>query len=267
MRARLTLCCLICLSIPDAAGAQGSATRAAASSCEKTRSEEVVATITARGELGLTSGRTVRLLDVRLPFDDDGFGRPLAWLQSLAGRRVAVARLASGGDRWGREAGDAALLGETAPIDLAELLVGEGFAMVDAGDRNALCRPELLLVEERARRARLGIWASARHAPVPAADVEQLQQLIGRFTVVEGVVRSVGERRERTYLNFGPEWQQDLTITIPKRTWAMLRARGLPALRGKRIRARGVLERWQGVAMEITAADMLEVLGQDITRP
>ena len=45
--------------------------------------------------------------------------------------------------------------------------------------------------------------------------------------------------------------------------------RGLSAagLKGKRIRARGVLEEWQGVAMEITAADMLEVPGQDNTRP
>jgi hypothetical protein len=82
-------------------------------------------------------------------------------------------------------------------------------------------------------------------------------------------VRSVGERRARTYLNFGRDWKEDLTITIPKRTWAALGERGLSAasLKGKRIRARGMLEEWQGVAMEITAADMLEVLGQDNTRP
>ena len=82
-------------------------------------------------------------------------------------------------------------------------------------------------------------------------------------------MRSVGERRERTYLNFGSDWKQDLTITIRKRTWAIMRERGLSAasLKGRRVRARGVLEEWQGVAVEITAADMLEVLGQDITRP
>ena len=96
-----------------------------------------------------------------------------------------------------------------------------------------------------------------------------MQALIGRFTLVEGVVRSVGERRERTYLNFGRDWKQDLTITIPKRTWTALGERGVSAaaLKGKRIRARGVLEEWQGVAMEITAADMLEVFGRDNTRP
>jgi hypothetical protein len=48
-----------------------------------------------------------------------------------------------------------------------------------------------------------------------------------------------------------------------------MRERGLSAasLRGRRVRARGVIEEWQGVAVEITAADMLEVLGQNLTRP
>jgi hypothetical protein len=32
------------------------------------------------------------------------------------------------------------------------------------------------------------------------------------------------------------------------------------------MRARGVLDGWQGVAMEIAAADMLEVLGQEPSR-
>ena len=81
-------------------------------------------------------------------------------------------------------------------------------------------------------------------------------------------VRSIGERRERTYLNFGPDWKSDMTIIIPKRTWALMREQGLSAaaLRGRRVRARGVLDEWQGVAMEIAAADMLEVLGQEPRR-
>ena len=56
-----------------------------------------------------------------------------------------------------------------------------------------------------------------------------------------------------------------MTLTIPKRTWAMMLERGVTAaaLKGKRVRARGVLDEWQGVAMEITAPDMLEVLGQE----
>jgi hypothetical protein len=226
----------------------------------------MIRSISTRGEVELASGRTVKLLDIRLPEAEDDLKRPLAWLQSLTGRRVAIAALAAGMDRWRRLAADVALLDEAAPMDLADLLVGEG---VDPAGRSALCRPDLLASEQRARTRRFGLWASDRHGPVAANDVTRLQALIGHFAVVEGIVRSVGERRERTYLNFGRDWKQDLTITIPKRTWTMMRERGVSAatLRGKRVRARGLLEEWQGVAVEITATDMLEVLSQDTTRP
>jgi hypothetical protein len=233
------------------------------------QSEDKIRSISTRGEVELASGRTIKLLDVRLPEAADDLSRPLAWLESLAGRRVAVATLQSGVDRWGRHAADVALLDEAAPIDVADLLVGEGFAMVDPAGRSILCRPDLLRSEQRARARGFGVWAGNRHGPVPANDMAQLHALVGQFAVIEGTVRSVGERRERTYLNFGRDWKQDLTITIPKRTWTIMRERGVSAatLRDKRVRARGLLEEWQGVAVEITAADMLEVLGQDITRP
>jgi hypothetical protein len=119
-----------------------------------------------------------------------------------------------------------------------------------------------------ARSRRVGLWGSERHRPVWAQDTQRLRALIGHFALVEGVVRSVGERRQRTYLNFGHDWSQDLTIMIPKRTWATMRERGLTAdLKGKRIRARGTLEEWQGVTIEITTPDMLEILGPGRSRP
>jgi hypothetical protein len=256
------------VSLSGVALAQGSAARPGAASCERSPSEDVIASVPGRGEFVLASGRTIKLLDVRLLADDE-IGRPLAWLQSLAGRRVTVAAPAGAADRWNRIAADVALVDEAAAIDVAQLLVDEGFALVDPGDRSLLCRPEFLAREERARARRLGIWASGHHRPVAAHDVARLQGLVGQFAVVEGVVRSIGERRERTYLNFGLNWKTDLTITVPKRTWAMMQEQGVSAtaLKGRRVRARGVLEEWQGVTMEIGAAPMLEMLGQDTTRP
>jgi endonuclease YncB( thermonuclease family) len=240
----------------------------AAASCDRSPTEDAVQSVSAAGELTLTSGRTVKLLDIRFPADDAGLARALAWLRSLAGRRVAAAPVGST-DRWGRVAADVVLLDDGGPIDVAELLVGEGFAIVDAGERDALCRPPLLAREAQARSRRIGLWADARFRPVPAHDIERLRALIGQFALVEGRVRGVGERRERTYLNFGPDWKTDFTITIPKRTWAVLRERGVSAasLKGARVRARGIIEEWQGVALEITAADMLEVPGDDHARP
>ncbi len=85
---------------------------------------------------------------------------------------------------------------------------------------------------------------------------------------MEGRIRSIGERQQRTYLNFGSNWANDFTIIIPKRTWATLRDRGLSArfLNGRRVRGRGLIEAWRGPTMEILASDMLEVLDQDRLR-
>ena len=267
MRPHLALICLALSLLPDGGLAQRAPARAGVAGCGPAQTEDVIKAVSERGELALASGKALMLRDIRLPLDDES-GPSLSWLRSLIGRRVSVA-VADKADRWGRHAGDVALLDETAPIDVAGLLVDEGFAIVDAGVADALCRPDFLAREQQARARRLGIWRGERHRPVAAHDLARLKGSIGRFALVEGVVRSVGERRERTYLNFGGDWKDDLTITIPKRTWAVLRERGLSAdaLRGRRVRARGVLDEWQGVALEITAADMLEVPGQDITRP
>ncbi len=270
MRSISVLSCLALILLSGVAAAQKVATRPSAGpSCAGATWKDVIASISANGELLLASGGTIKLLDVRLPSEDEEREGSRAWLRSLGGRPVAVAALDGAEDRWNRIAADLTLLSEEAPIDLAGQLIDAGLAVVDAGDRRTLCRPELLGREERARTQGKGIWASGRHAPVAAGDLERLQEHVGRFAIVEGVVRSVGERRERTFLNFGADWANDLTVTIPKRTWATMAERGLSAetLKGRRVRVRGVLEEWQGVAVEITAADMLEVLGQDTARP
>jgi hypothetical protein len=150
-------------------------------------------------------------------------------------------------------------------LDLAHALVEQGLALASSGEADALCGVELLALEATARERGLGLWAGERYKPVAAADVAKLQELTGSFALVEGRVRSVGERRQRTYLNFGADWTADFTITIPKRSWARMQERGLSAaaLRGRRVRARGVIEAWQGPALEIVAPEMLEILDED----
>src|SRR5688500_17594588 len=194
MRILLVLRCLMVVPLCGPAAAQRTP---AGMSCEASASEDVIASVSSHGELRLASGRTIKLADIRLPLDGNDHGPAQVWLHSLAGQRVAVAAPAGAADRWNRVAAVVALLGDASPIDLAELLVDEGFAIVDGGDRPRLCRPELLAREERARAGRRGVWAGERHRPVQADDAERLHELVGRFAIVEGVVRSVGERRGR----------------------------------------------------------------------
>ena len=91
---------------------------------------------------------------------------------------------------------------------------------------------------------------------------EHLQDRIGSFVLVEGRVRSIGERKQRTYLNFGGLWAEDFTIIIPRKTWKQMSDRGMgaEALKGQRIRARGILQPWQGTAFSIVIPDMIERL-------
>ncbi len=231
-------------------------------SCPTETVREVIAGVTERGEIRLAE-RLVRLSDLRLPEGAPG-AQARDWLASHAGKTAQVA--AAVPDRWGRHPASVTVEDETGPLDLARNLVAAGLALVDA--EAALCRPELLALEGRARAAGLGLWASDRYKPVAAADLKRLEALVGRFALVEGRILSVGERRQRTYLNFGRDWKTDLTITIPKPTWAILRERGLTAaaLRGRRVRARGVVEEWQGPALTLWAADLLELLDEDPSR-
>ncbi|MFH6785014.1 MULTISPECIES: thermonuclease family protein [Methylobacterium] len=215
----------------------------------------------ARGELVLASGRRGRLDGLRWPDDPAAAETARAWLAALAGRALAT-REAPEPDRWGRITLDAATQ-EAEPVDLAGGLVAAGLAPVDAGESDSLCRPGLLALEDAARRAGRGIWASA--PPVPTEEVARLAALAGRFAVVEGRVRNVGERERRTYLNFAPFGAEGVTVTVSKRTWRIMLERGFSgvALRGRRVRARGIVELWRGPTLDVGAAEMIEMLDEE----
>ncbi|TNC11768.1 DNA-binding protein [Methylobacterium terricola] len=209
----------------------------------------------------LASGRRARLDGLRWPDDPVAADAARTWLMALAGRALAT-REAPEPDRWGRITLDAATQ-ESEPLDLAGGLVAAGLVVVDAGESDSLCRPGLLALEEAARRAGRGIWAGA--SPVPTEEVARLAALRGRFAVVEGRVRSVGERERRTYLNFAPFGAEGVTVTVSKRTWRIMLERGFSgvALRGRRVRARGIVELWRGPTLDVGAAEMIEMLDEE----
>jgi hypothetical protein len=239
------------------------------------------------GDLALESGRIVVLAGIRLPEDEAARAPALAWLKAREGKAVVVRALGPQ-DRWERQPSGLAVAGDDpggaggtaaggvsgktpespmegsppgAPSeDFALGLVRAGLAMVDAGVTETHCSPDLLLAEAQARKRSLGIWAQDRYKPLDAAQPDGLRERAGTFALVEGRVRSVGERPQTTYLNFGGAWAEDFTIIISKKTWIRMAERGLTpeTLRGRRIRARGVLETWQGMALRIRAPEMIE---------
>ncbi|HEX2554921.1 MAG TPA: thermonuclease family protein [Microvirga sp.] len=223
--------------------------------------EDRITGVAETGEVALASGRIARLADLRWPDAAPPRGAALAWLRERSGEAVMVRGGAA--DRWNRVPAQIAPTDASPPAGFARHLVERGLALVDPGEAEALCDPALLAVEAEARHERRGLWADER--VLAADDPPALRRRIGAFAIVEGRVRSVGERERRTYLDFGRAWSENFTVTIPKRAWTVLTAGGLSAaaLRGRRVRVRGVIEEWNGPALTLQAPEALELLDRE----
>ena len=217
--------------------------------------------VTVEGELVLASEQLAKLSAIRLPDTPSPRRQALDWLKSHIGQPLLVT-VQGPRDRWNRVPLRGRLLKDSQPLDLSHALVEAGFALVDPGADSILCQPELLAFEETARERRLGLWADGRYNPISVEQADRLKERVGSFVIVEGRVRSVGERKQRTYLNFGGHWAEDFTIIIPRKTWMRMAERGFSAdsLKGSTLRARGILQSWQGTALTIDLPEMIERL-------
>ena len=217
--------------------------------------------VTPEGDLMLESAGLARLAGVRLPDDPSLRAEAFALLRATAGRPVLVEGRPER-DRWSRIAAVIRPDEPSPSADFARRLVEAGLALVDPASLSSFCQADLLLLEQEARKRSLGVWGDDRYKPIEAGDAERLRASVGRFVLVEGRVRSIGERSQRVYLNFGEHWAEDFTIVIPRKTWKLMGERGLDAaaLKGQRIRARGILEPWQGTSLTLLMPEMIERL-------
>jgi hypothetical protein len=237
------------------AEAQGRVSR-----CSGSLTEDRIITVNDDGSLVLAKGQMAKILGLRLP--EEAHRRQAADLLRVHREKAISVEGIGERDRWGRLPVRIRSAHDKVVVDLSYVLVETGLALVDPGSDRAFCQPELLAFEETAREQRLGLWAEARYNPIPAEKNELLRERVGSFVIVEGRVRSVGERKQTTYLNFGEHWAEDFTIIIPRKVWTLMAERGLgaAALKGQRIRARGILQSWQGTALTIELPEMIERL-------
>jgi hypothetical protein len=213
------------------------------------------------GDLVLASHGLARLAGIRLPDLPLYRDQALVWLRARTDQPSLV-QITGNSDRWNRKPVRVRSADTVSPLDWSHGLVEAGLAITDAGLDDAFCQSELLALEATARERRLGLWADDRYKPLDVNQSERLRDRIGSFVLVEGRVRSIGERKQRTYLNFGGAWAEDFTIIIPRKTWKLMSDRGMgaEALKGQRIRARGILQSWQGSAFSVVIPDMIERL-------
>ncbi|MDE3175706.1 MAG: DNA-binding protein, partial [Pseudomonadota bacterium] len=177
-------------------------------------------------------------------------------LAALAGKRFGVAELGAAPDRWGRRVVD---LVDDGGRSVALDLIARGLALARAEADIRDCTAERLGAEAGARAAAKGLWAD-RDVLLDAADAAALAKADGRFVLVEGVVRRVGEGRAKVYLDFAGH--NGFSVVAAKKAEPSFRRSGvdLKALAGRRVLVRGVMDDRFGPRIEIADPAMIEIL-------
>jgi endonuclease YncB( thermonuclease family) len=222
--------------------------------------------------LRLEDGREVRLVGIqapKLPLGRRNFPTwPLADDAKAALERIALGKRlvpvfgGADGDRHGRVLAHLHVETADGPWLQGEML-RRGLARVYTFSDNRARAGELYALEREARDARRAIWRHPFYRVRDALDdVKDLAQSEGTFQLVEGRVADVGEAQGRSYLNFGANWRDDFTVTVPSRARAAFRAGGadLRSLAGTRVRVRGWLKWINGPSIDIDHPEPLEVL-------
>lgn len=243
----------------------GLALPAAADDCLDAIRAAPVATLAgvdAAGDPVLSDGRALRLVGLAPRQDEREAQRFAEAVARWSGEELRLVVLGEP-DRWGRLPARLFLSPNATDASLAADLVATGAAQA---------LPEAAYPECGAKpKTALPATARAKSAsPVPAVtegsldghDVTALKAQAGRLVAVEGRVASVGERAQRTYLNFSRRRAEAGAVMLPSRLWRELQAAGWTAegLSGRRIRARGVLSGQDGTLLEVNAAAALELI-------
>ena len=130
-------------------------------------------------------------------------------------------------------------------------MLSAGLARVYSFADNRSRVADMLALEKKARAVAIGIWSKPYYGVRSATETPKF---IDTFQIVEGRVLNAAVVRRRGYLNFGPDWRRDFTITVAPRSRRLFDQAGLPirAFEGKRVRVRGWLKSFNGPMIEAT---------------
>ncbi len=142
------------------------------------------------------------------------------------------------------------------------LLLSLGAARVRTTKYTAEMGEQMLALEQKARAENHGIWAIDGFKVL---NPNNAQEHIGSFQVVEGVVKSVAMRQNVIYLNFGHNWREDFTVTVPAKSSKIFRTAkiNLQSWGGKKVRARGWVGSYNGPYIEADHPQQLELVEND----
>lgn len=226
------------------------------------------------GDLVLADGAVLRLAGLAPRQGEMEREQFSATLQPWLGRDFELAMLGPT-DRWGRAPARLLLAGSARDIaerDLSALLLAAGAALhlpePGLGDCNALWRTAesgalARTVANRAESATPATNLALAGIPVvDGHDPAAMKAQAGRIAVVEGRIAAVGERAQRTYLNFTRRRGAGGSVVLSRSLWRELQRVGwtASALTGKRVRVRGVIEGRDGLLIAIETRAALEMV-------
>ncbi|MEQ8936540.1 MAG: thermonuclease family protein [Amphiplicatus sp.] len=228
---------------------------------------ESASSATVSGARAIVNGREIRLSDILAPAMAGGRADPYAaqFQRALADTLSHPVRAEESGaaDRWNR------------PFTRLYVEHQRGVMLATAQERLVACGaartlPEssdhafirrLLLLEEAARRTRIGLWGLAPYRVHPADDA---RRAVGDYNLVEGAPVTAVKRGGRVYLNFGDDYRKDFTASAKSglaRAWAKT-GLDLETLAGAPLRIRGHVAWINGPSIDLTHPLQIELLKQ-----
>lgn len=227
-----------------------------------------VAAIADGDTLLLDDGRRVRLIGIDAPRAPLGRANDVPWRQADAAKtalgelaRDRAVTLRYGGaplDRYGRAL--AQVYRDDGLWLQGEMLV-RGLVRVHSFADNRALVPEMLALEEAARKARRGLWRDPFYA---VRRPEEMGRFIDSFQLVEGNIVEVAKVKGQVFLNFSPDWHTAFTAHVPRDALALFKASGFDplALKGTRVRLRGWLHYDRRPMIDVTHPEQIERLAE-----
>jgi hypothetical protein len=234
---------------------------------------EQVMRVEKNGALILDDGRAIHVEALLLPAGakdkapDYFAGQALNEMSALThGRGVTLAVNPPKEDRYGRLRAQVFTTDDMDDSWVEAAMLRRGLARVFIEPDRRECVRELYVIEAQARAAKNGIWSH------PAYAVRTPQGLAhdgGTFQLVEGKVLTANVKDGRAFLDFGPNWRTDFTVTISPDDLKLFHASGVDPrdYAGKTVRVRGWIEQHNGPEMEVAVPEDIEVLPDVALKP
>lgn len=140
------------------------------------------------------------------------------------------------------------------------MLLRLGLARVRTRTYNRDLAQAMFKIENAARTDKDGLWQDKQYR-IFDADDKALEALEG-FQIIEGKIIGTAMKNNQIYLNFGPSWKSDTTVSITSEDRKIFNKSGVDPMswNGKTIRARGWLDHYNGPYMQVSHPEAIEII-------